>query len=148
MTAKSNAAPRARSADRRIEFARFVAAGGAAAAVNVASGYLFALFMPYRVAIVPAYFCGMVTAYLLNKYLVFAPSSLRARAEFARFVVVNMIALIQVWVVTVGLAQWLFPAVGFTFHAPTIAHVVGVTVPVFTSYFGHKHFSFSRARGE
>jgi hypothetical protein len=31
---------------------------------------------------------------------------------------------------------------GVTAYVPEIAHGVGVAVPVFTSYLGHKHFSF------
>jgi putative flippase GtrA len=31
---------------------------------------------------------------------------------------------------------------GVTAYAPELAHAVGVVVPVFTSYLGHKHFSF------
>lgn len=42
-----------------------------------------------------------------------------------------------------GLAFFLFPAIGFTWHAKTIAHIAGVSVPAITSYFGHRHFSFA-----
>ncbi|MFN4018844.1 MAG: GtrA family protein, partial [Reyranella sp.] len=67
-----------------------------------------------------------------------------ARSELWRFVLVNMLALVQVWIVSVGLARWLFPASGFTFHADTVAHVIGVLFPVLTSYVGHKRFSFAK----
>ena len=40
----------------------------------------------------------------------------------------------------------IFPAVGFTWHGETVAHVIGVLVPVVTSYLGHKHFSFAAPR--
>ena len=54
-----------------------------------------------------------------------------------------MLALITQLVVSVGLARFIFPATGFAWHAETVAHVIGVAVPVFTSYLGHKHFSFA-----
>jgi putative flippase GtrA len=47
-----------------------------------------------------------------------------------------------VWIISVALARFVFPAIQFTFHADTVAHVVGVVAPVFTSYLGHKYFSF------
>jgi len=56
---------------------------------------------------------------------------------------VNLAAVAQVWVVSVGLARLVFPVAGFVWHAETVAHVIGVAVPVFTSYLGHKHFSFA-----
>ena len=53
------------------------------------------------------------------------------------------LAVAQVWIVSVGLARFVFPAIGFTWHDETVAHVIGVLVPVVTSYLGHKHFSFA-----
>lgn len=41
-----------------------------------------------------------------------------------------------------GLAYYVLPGVGVTRFAPEIAHAAGVVFPVFTSYFGHKHWSF------
>jgi len=52
------------------------------------------------------------------------------------------LAFAQVWVVSVGLARVIFPAIGFSWRAETVAHVVGVLSPVVTSYVLHKRFSF------
>jgi hypothetical protein len=73
---------------------------------------------------------------------VFMPSGRAIHDEYLRFGIVNLVALAQVWIISVGLARFVFPAVQFTFHADTVAHVVGVVAPVFTSYLGHKYFSF------
>ena len=129
--------------DERWRFLLFVAAGGAAAAVNILSRIVFNWAVPYEVAIVLAYVCGMITAYLLNKYFVFEASGRAVASESLRFALVNLAAVAQVWIVSVGLARFLFPAIGFTWRAETVAHVIGVVVPVFTSYLGHKHFSFA-----
>lgn len=128
-------------------FALFVVAGGIAALVNIASRIALNLVMPYEVAIVVAYVCGMTTAYALNKLFVFERSGRAVTDEYVRFTLVNLVAVAQVWLVSVGLARLLFPAVGFTWHAETVAHVIGVIVPVFTSYLGHKHFSFAAREG-
>ncbi|MBV8835711.1 MAG: GtrA family protein [Alphaproteobacteria bacterium] len=131
------------SADERRRFILFLGAGGAAAVVNILSRIALNWVMPYEIAIVVAYLIGMTTAYLLNKYFVFAASGRGAASEYLRFTLVNLAAVAQVWIVSVGLARFVFPAVGFAWHAETVAHVIGVAVPVFTSYLGHKHFSFA-----
>jgi len=131
----------------RWQFIAFMIAGGIAALVNIGSRIAFSLVISYEIAILVAYLCGMTTAYVLNKKFVFASSGRPVASEYTRFTLVNLVAVAQVWIVSVGLARWLFPAVGFTWHDETVAHVIGVLVPVFVSYLGHKHFSFAaRAR--
>ena len=129
--------------EERKRFALFLFAGGTAALVNILSRIAFNWFMPYEVAIVVAYLCGMTMAYLLNKRFVFTSSGRGVASEYTRFALVNLAAVAQVWIVSVGLARLVFPAISFTWHAETVAHVIGVTIPVFTSYLGHKHFSFA-----
>jgi putative flippase GtrA len=129
----------------RVRFLLFLLAGGTAAGVNILSRIVFNLVMPYEIAIVVAYLCGMTTAYLLNKTFVFVPSGRRPSSEYVRFTLVNLAAVAQVWIVSVGLARFLFPLVGFTWHAETVAHVIGVMAPAYTSYLGHKYFSFAPA---
>jgi len=131
------------NAEERKRFALFLFAGGTAALVNILSRIAFNWLMPYEVAIVVAYLCGMTTAYLLNKRFVFASSGRGVASEYTRFALVNLAAVAQVWIVSVGLARMVFPAISFIWHAETVAHVIGVTIPVFTSYLGHKHFSFA-----
>ena len=131
------------NAEERKRFALFLFAGGTAALVNILSRIAFNWLMPYEVAIVVAYLCGMTTAYLLNKRFVFASSGRGVASEYTRFALVNLAAVAQVWVISVGLARLVFPAIGFAWHAETVAHIIGVTIPVFTSYLGHKHFSFA-----
>ena len=126
----------------RSEFFRFVLAGGAAAAVNIASRWLLSAIMPFEVAVVVAYLIGMITAFALTRQFVFEKSERHVRSEAVRFVLVNLVALVQVWVVSVGLADWVFPMIGLVWQAELIAHIIGVLSPVVVSYFGHKHFTF------
>lgn len=130
----------------RSQFARFLAVGGFAAGVNIVARYLLNLSMGYSAAIVVAYLCGMVTAFLLSKLLVFEESGLHTATELFRFGLVNLAAVAQVWAVSVGLADWLFPMVGIETYRHGFAHVIGVAVPAVTSYLGHKHYSFARRR--
>jgi putative flippase GtrA len=126
------------------QFATFVVVGGIAALVNVVSRLMIGQSMSYEAAIVVAYLCGMVTAFFLNRMFVFQAASRReASRQFVRFTLVNIVALAQVWVVGVGLDRFVLPAVGFNWHAETVAHVFAVASPILTSYLAHKHFSFA-----
>jgi putative flippase GtrA len=124
------------------EFFRFVLAGGTAAAVNIVARLLLSAVVRFDVAVALAYLVGMATAFILNRQFVFDRSDRGVQSEMMRFVLVNLAALVQVWIVSVGLAEWLFPKVGLTWHAELIAHVIGVLSPVAASYLGHKHFTF------
>lgn len=123
-------------------FMRFLMTGGFAALINILARLLFSLLFPFEIAVVVAYLIGMTTAYALARTFVFQRSHQSLVAEYGRFALVNAVALIQVWIVSVGLANWVLPSLGFTWQAELIAHTVGVLSPVFTSYFGHKVFTF------
>lgn len=126
-------------------FVNFVLVGGLAASLNWGSRFVFDLAMPFEAAVVPAYLIGMVTAFALNRLVVFESSARPLGEQAWRFTLVNMAALAQIWLVSVGLERLLFPAIGFEFHSKAIAHGVGVASPVFTSYLLHKHWTFSQA---
>ncbi len=128
-------------------FVRFLLAGGVAAAVNIGSRLLLSLLLPFEWAIVVAYLIGMTTAYVLTRLFVFETTGSTVR-EYLRFGLVNVVALVQVWLVTIGLADWIFPALGFAWHPELVAHTIGVLSPVVVSYYGHKLFSFAPDRGE
>jgi putative flippase GtrA len=123
-------------------FARFVLSGGLAAIANLASRWLFSLVVVYEIAVLAAYVVGMATAFLLSRSFVFEPSSAPVPRQLGRFTLVNIVAFAQVWLVSVGLARLVFPAIGFTRHAETFAHLIGVSSPVITSYFAHRRYSF------
>ena len=128
----------------RRRFLLFVAVGGSAAIVNVVSRVGFNYVVRFEIAILLAYIVAMTFAYALNRAFVFAPSGRGLRDEYLRFALVNVFAAAQVWLISVGLARLLFPWIGFTWHAETVAHMAGVIAPVFSSYLGHKHISFSK----
>jgi len=46
------------------------------------------------------------------------------------------------WGVSVGLAEYLFPVIRFSWYRFEIAHIIGISVPVFSSYLGHKYLTF------
>jgi putative flippase GtrA len=137
------------------QFLRFLATGGVAAIVNLASRYALNEMMSFEAAVVVAYLVGMTTAYALARLFVFEKSGRSVASEFKRFIAINLFALLLVWCVSVGLALYAFPAIGFAWHPDDVAHFVGVTSPAIVSYFGHRHYTFrpagilapTRARG-
>ena len=125
-----------------IQIMLFLAAGGFAAAVNLFSRYLLTPAIGYKTSIVVAYLLGMVVAFVLFRSLVFGRSGRSVAAESYRFVAVNMIALALVWIISVFLANVLFPAIHFRWHAEDVAHFTGTCVPAITSYIGHRSYTF------
>ncbi len=128
----------------RQRFLRFLLVGGLAAGLNVAARWFLDFALAYEVAVALAYLVGMIAAFAMSRRFVFERSEAPLPVQFGRFAVVNMLAFAQVWLVSVGLARLLFPAVGFAWHSDTLAHLIGVASPIVTSYLGHRHFSFRR----
>jgi len=129
----------------RTEFMQFLIVGGFAALVNFVSRIIINEWVGYRVAVVLAYLVGMLTAFILSKIYVFEKSGRHHWHELRDFTLVNLLAVIQVWLISVGLAEYLFPAVGYTFYAPEVAHLIGLAIPAVTSYLGHKYYSFRKS---
>ena len=125
------------------QFGRFLATGGIAAVVNLGSRYLLNFLVVFEIAVVLAYLLGMVTAFVLMRWYVFGTSQRSVGAETYRFVLVNGVALVFVWCVSVALHRLAFPAIGFSWHADTVAHAVGVMVPAVISYLGHRFYTFA-----
>ena len=124
------------------QFITFLVAGGAAAIANFGSRILLSYWLPYVPSIIIAFVIGLVSAFVLNRAFVFVNASNTLRNQAWWFTIVNLAALVQTLVISVALGKYALPAVGMGEHAETIAHGIGVLVPVMTSYIGHKHLSF------
>ena len=124
------------------QFILFLVTGGTAALVNFGSRIIYNQWVSFSVAIVLAYLTGMMIAFLLARRLVFKQSQQSFALSAFFFCAVNVLAVFQTWLISMGLAFYFLPYWGFTRFVSEIAHAVGVVVPVFTSYLGHKYFSF------
>ena len=123
------------------QFPRFLAAGGLAALANFASRFLFSEFMSFEYAVTCAFFVGLSSGFLLNRHFVFRRSANSLGQEMLYYFLVNMLALVQTWLLSVYLAHLLAPQLGQALgHA--IAHIAGIMLPTLTSYLGHKYFTF------
>ena len=127
-----------------ILFVRFLGAGGFAAVINLVSRYLLTPVLGFECSIVVAYLIGMVVAFILFRTLVFGRSGASIAAESYRFVIVNVVALMLVWAISVTLVDVVFPAIGFRWHAEDIAHFIGTCIPAISSYIGHSYYTFRK----
>lgn len=124
------------------QFIRFLVAGGIAAGANFGSRFVFSIFFAYGVAVFFAYLVGMLVAFLLMRGHVFNASQGPLAPQVIKFVGVNLLAVLQTLAISLLLARWVLPSVGIEDQAEALGHLVGVLVPVVTSYFGHKFLTF------
>jgi len=127
-------------------FVLFLFNGGISLSVNLVSRFFLNMVMSFQAAVILAYLAGMAVAFTLFRLFVFEPSARSAHSQFTRFALVNLVAIVQVWAISVLLADYVFPRTGMSWHPHDVAHFIGALVPVFSSYLGHKHFSFSDAQ--
>ena len=124
------------------EFFFFLLTGGLAALINFTSRIGYSQFVDYSTAIVLAYITGMITAFILARLFVFKESRQSVHRSAFYFVLVNVVAAAQTWLISLGLAYYALPYIGVQHFVPEIAHAIGLAVPIFSSYIGHKHLSF------
>jgi len=129
---------------RSRQFMAFLLTGGIAAAVNFGSRIVFSRWLEFSAALVLAYCCGMVTAFLLARAFVFRDSTQPTHRSAGLFVLVNLVAILQTMAVSLLMLHVILPWLDVTRFAAEIAHGVGVVVPVFSSYLGHKRWTFAR----
>ena len=127
------------------QFVKFVLAGGFAAIVNFGSRIVLSLWISYVPAIVLAYCIGMLTAFVVNKLFVFQDSVDGLHHQASWFVLINLVAVLQTVLISVLFADYLLPLIGMRWHPESVAHAIGLAIPVFTSFIGHKYLTFRTA---
>ena len=124
-------------------FFKFFAAGAIAAAVNFGSRFLFSTWMPFELAVVLAYLTGMAIAFTLFTYKVFNRSSNSKAKSLFRFTIVNVVGLVQTWVLSIIFLNTIFSGSGQLGEA--ISHLSAMSFVTVTSYFLHRRYTFSFA---
>jgi putative flippase GtrA len=126
------------------EFVRFVAASGTSAIFNFLSRILFSAVVSYPAAIVAAYGIGMAVAYTLNRKFVFSQRKAPNVGEVGRFVIVNFIGVLQTLAVSLLMVEIILPFLGINGYREEIGHFIGLSTLAFTSYLGHKYWTFRK----
>lgn len=124
------------------QFAGFLLVGGAAAAAQWLSRFGFSHFLPYAGAVVCAYAVGMVVAFELNRRFVFPLARDRRRAQFARFLAVNLVSFAVVWMLSILLGEMLFPKLMPRQLAEAVGHGIALLSPAVLSFILHSRYTF------
>ncbi|CAM2961729.1 GtrA-like protein [Legionella steigerwaltii] len=124
------------------QFIVFLIVGTIAFTVNFCSRIIYNYSFSFSTSILLAYITGMVVAFILVKLFVFKKSQQTVTRSIIFFILVNLIGMLQTWVISLLLAYYVLPALGIQSYTREIAHLFGLASPVFTSYLGHKFWTF------
>ena len=120
----------------------FLICGGIAAGANFGSRFLFSEFFPFEVAVILAFFFGLTVGFLLMRSFAFAGGEKPIMQQFFFYTSINFLALAQTLLISSLLVRWWLPFLGIFDNAEAWGHLVGVLVPVVTSYYGHRFITF------
>jgi putative flippase GtrA len=123
-------------------FFAFVAIGGLAALTNFVARYFINFYFSYVWSVILAYVVGIIAAFILNKFFNFRSRDKKPILQLWYFVFFNVLGLVQTVAASALFAYVALPLVGVISYRYEIAHVIGLGVPVFTSFLGHKYLSF------
>ncbi len=124
------------------QFILFLVTSGVSAIANFSSRILFNHWLDYSQSIILAYAVGIVIAFFLARIFVFTDTAQNIRHSAFVFILVNMIGMFQTWAISMLCVLHVLPSVGVTVWVPEISHFVGLASLAFTSFLGHKYFSF------
>ncbi len=128
------------------QFLLFVLTGGFSAIINIISRIILSIFFEFQVSIFFAYLFGMITAYLLAKKYVFLNPISSNKKSFLAFIFVNILAILQTYFVSNFFRQFLGSFILSNNLNDFISHCIGVAIPIFSSFYGHKYISFRNPR--
>ncbi|QMT59550.1 MULTISPECIES: GtrA family protein [unclassified Legionella] len=124
------------------QFLAFIVAGAISVMVNFCSRILYNYEFSFSISIILAYITGMITSFILGKLFVFKNSQQTFLRSIMFFILVNLVGMVQVWLVSLFLAEHIFPELGIKSFPLETAHAIGLIFPTFTTYLGHKFFTF------
>jgi len=133
---------------------RFLLVGTLAAAVNwlarIALSALFAPALSFEAAVLIAYAIGMCSGFLLYRAYVFPDAGLPMGVQVRRFIAVNLVSAVEVWLIAVLAMRFAVPPLGLDAAylpvAEALVHAIAIAVGAATSYVGHKLLTFRSAQ--
>jgi len=124
------------------KFFLFLVTSSTSAVFNFSSRIVFNQWFSYSISIILAYGVGIFIAYVLARRYVFNKTKSTVRRSAFKFFLVNIVGMFQTWIISVTLAFRVFPYYGVVIYVPEISHVIALSSLAFTSYLGHKYYSF------
>jgi putative flippase GtrA len=128
-------------------FAKFLLAGGLAAAANFGSRLALQPVVGFNAAVVLAYLVGFLTAFVLNRAFVFPKSGKSLRREIGWFFLFNLIAFPVVVAAAILLRDYVFSRFLTRGLAETVAHGCAILVPVVFNFAAHRLVTFGVKSG-
>lgn len=125
-----------------INFFLFILTSSTSAVFNFSSRILFNQWFSFTISIFLAYCIGITVAYVLARLFVFNKVKTSIKGSAFKFIIVNIFGMLQTWLISMLLAYRVLPYYGVEQYVPEIAHFTALSTLAFTSYFGHKYFSF------
>ena len=128
------------------QFLLFLLTGGFSAIVNIISRIILSIFFDFQISIFFAYLLGMTTAYFLAKKYVFLNPISSNKKSFLAFTFVNILAILQTFFMSNFFRQFLSNFIFNNNINDFISHCIGVGIPIFSSFYGHKYISFRNTK--
>ncbi len=127
---------------------RFIAAGGALAAMNWLLRFPLSLALPYEAAVVAAAAAMIAIGFFLYRGYVFAPSSRSVRWQMTMFFVVSFVG-VGVTTLVAAEARDIFQHRSLlrAADAEAFGHIFGIGAAAIWNFLGHRHLTFGRAAG-
>ena len=139
------------SAVRRIvdvgEFARFVLTGVLATCANLGAVWLARNVVAYHFALVAGVIAGASVSFPMSKRFAFRSTDWqRSHREFVRFAIVYAGGVIVYWAVAMICGRAILPTLMPRPAAELAGAFLGAGVMTFTSYFGHRYYTYRDGR--
>lgn len=125
-----------------LQFSYFLFSGAVASLMNWNGRLFFSQYFNFQTSIVLSFFIGLFSGFILMRLFVFKKSKNPIKSQIFRYCTINIIALAQTFLVSILMLNFLSGYIQEKSISEAIAHAMGIAVPVFTSYLGHKYFTF------
>lgn len=125
-----------------VQFSFFLLSGAIASTLNWGTRFIFSQYFSFQIAVVLAFAVGLFSGFILMRSFVFRRSQNAVKLQLMRYFSVNMLALAQTLIISILMINLLSRFLDERTLTEAIAHAIGIIVPVFTSYLGHKYFTF------
>jgi len=123
------------------QFVCFVGVGISAMLLHWLARIILSMWLPFSIAVIIAYFFGIVIAYELNKKFVFFVQDVSAR-YFKNFALVNLAFLPIVWLMSISINVVLIDY-GIDYHTEKISHGIAICIPPFLTFLIYKFKVFN-----
>jgi putative flippase GtrA len=125
-----------------LQFTYFLLSGGIASLINWSSRFLFSQYFNFKISVIFAFLIGLLSGFILMRLFVFKSTKNPMKLQVIRYLIINFLALVQTVLVSVLFLNLMAGVLESKDTSEAIAHALGIAVPVFTSYLGHKYFTF------